>query len=85
MKVEEIRKHLLRRPFRPFLIHLDNGKTHLITHPEVIITEMVVVAVDDEGDAVYLAPEAISAITYYKKPTSLKRTRTRRTRTRKTS
>jgi hypothetical protein len=85
MEVEEIRKHLLRRPFRPFLIHMDNGKTHLITHPEVIITEMVVVAVDEDGDAVYLAPEAISEITYQKKPIKSSRTQSRRVRSRKAS
>ncbi|MDZ7369002.1 MAG: hypothetical protein ONB43_24575 [candidate division KSB1 bacterium] len=85
MKIEEVRKHLLRRPSRSFIIHLDNGKTPLITHPEVIIMEMVVVAVDEEGDAVCLAPEAICAIAYYKKTTLSKRNRARRTRTRKTS
>jgi len=85
MELEEIRKHVIRRPFRSFIFHLDNGTTHLITHPEIIITEKVVVAVDNDGDAVYLAPEAISAITYYKGRTPAKRTRTRRTGTRKTS
>jgi hypothetical protein len=67
MNLEEIRKHVIRRPFKPFIIHMDNGKTHLIPHPEIIVTESVVVAVDDDGDAVYLAPEAISAISYMKK------------------
>jgi hypothetical protein len=64
---------------------MDNGKTHLITHPEVIITEMVVVAVDEDGDAVYLAPEAISEITYQKKPIKSSRTQSRRVRSRKAS
>jgi hypothetical protein len=85
MDIEEIRKHLLRRPFRPILIHMDNGRTHLITHPEIIVTEMVVVAVDEDGDAVYLAPEAISKITYPKKRTATRRARVTRTRTRKAS
>jgi hypothetical protein len=44
-----------------------------------------VVAVDKDGNAVYLAPEAISAITYYKKRTPAKRARTKRIRIRKTS
>jgi hypothetical protein len=85
MKVDEIQKHVLRRPFRAFNFHLDNGKTHLITHPEIIITEKVVVAVDEDGDAVYLAPEAISAITYYKERAETKRTRIKRARTKKAS
>jgi hypothetical protein len=84
MEIEEIRKHVVRHPFRSFIIHLDNGKTYLITHPEIIITEKVVVAVDKDGDAVYLAPEAISAITYYKERAAAKRTRAKRTRTKKT-
>ncbi len=85
MELEEIRKHVIRRPFRAFIFHLDNGTTHLITHPEIIITEKVVVAVDKDGDAVYLAPEAISAVTYYKGRLPVKRTRARQPRTRKSS
>jgi len=85
MEIEEIRKHVLRRPFRPFIFHLDNGTTHLITHPEIIITEKAVVAVDKDGDAVYLAPEAISAVTYYKGRIPAKRTRAKQPRKRKIS
>jgi len=64
---------------------MDNGKTHIITHPEIIITETIVVAVDDDGDAVYLAPEAISAISRYKNETAPKRMPAKRTRTRRAS
>lgn len=83
MELEEIRKHTAVRPFKPFIIHMENGKTHIITHPEIIIIETIVVAVDEDGDAVYLAPEAIRAISRYKtqsrtKPGPAKRTRTRR-------
>jgi hypothetical protein len=85
MELEEIRKHLVVRPFKPFIIHMDNGKTHIITHPEIIITETIVVAVDEDGDAVYLAPEAISAISRYKNPTKPKRLTSKRTRTKKAS
>lgn len=85
MNLEEIRKHVTRRPFKPFIIHMDNGKTHLIPHPEIIVTESVVVAVDDDGDAVYLAPEAISAITYMKASARPKRTATKRKQTKKAS
>lgn len=85
MELEEIRKHAMVRPFKPFIIHMDNGKTHIIMHPEIIITETIVVAVDEDGDAVYLAPEAISAISRYKEQTKLRRARSKRTRSRKTS
>ncbi|MCI0692187.1 hypothetical protein L0337_09315 [candidate division KSB1 bacterium] len=85
MELGEIRRHLSVRPFKPFIIHMDNGKTHIITHPEIIITETIVVAVDEDGDAVYLAPEAISAISRYKNPTKPGRLPARRTRTKKAS
>ena len=81
MELEEIRKHTAVRPFKPFIIHMDNGKTHIITHPEIIITETIVVAVDEDGDAVYLAPEAIGAISRYKNPTASKRMPVKRART----
>jgi hypothetical protein len=81
MDLEEIRKHVARRPFKPFIIHMDNDKPHLIPHPEIIVTPNVVVAVDDDGDAVYLAPEAISAITYLKASVRSKRATAKRKRT----
>lgn len=83
MELEEIRKHSAVRPFKPFIIHMENGKTHIITHPEIIITETIVVAVDEDGDAVYLAPEAISAISRYKTQSKIKRGPAKRTRTRR--
>lgn len=85
MELEEIRKHTAVRPFKPFIIHMDNGKTHIITHPEIIITETIVVAVDEDGDAVYLAPEAISAISRYKNQSRTKRVPAKPTRTRRAS
>jgi hypothetical protein len=62
MEVSEIRKHLKVRPFKPLEIHLDNGDKYIVTHPEVIVTDSIVVAVDEHGEAIYMAPEAISAI-----------------------
>jgi hypothetical protein len=85
MELDEIRRHALVRPFRPFIIHMDNGQKHVITHPEIIITEKIVVAVDRDGDAVYLAPEAISVITYTKVSSRPKRTAAKRKRTKKAS
>lgn len=85
MGIRKIRNYTLARPFRPFLFHMDDGQTHLITHHEIIITKTIVVAVDKNGDAVYLVPEAISAITYYKEKAATKRTRTKRARTKKAS
>ena len=62
MDVNEIRKQLRIRPFKPLEIHLDNGDRYLVTHPEVVVTDSIVVAVDEQGEAIYMAPEAISAI-----------------------
>lgn len=42
MDVSEIRKQLAVRPFKPIEIHLDNGEMYLITHPEVIVTKVIV-------------------------------------------
>ncbi|MFQ5866250.1 MAG: hypothetical protein ACE5IW_13590 [bacterium] len=67
MDVSEIRKQLAVRPFKPIEIHLDNGEMYLITHPEVIVTKVIVVAVDNKGEVIYIAPEAISAIKYSNK------------------
>ena len=66
MEVKEIRQLVSKRPFRPIIFHLENGGSQLISHPEIIITESIVVAVDDDGEAVYITPEAITSITYQK-------------------
>jgi len=64
MDVDEIRRLVKVHPFRPFELHLDAGEKYLITHPEIIIHEVMVVAVDHRGELVYIAPEAISAIRF---------------------
>jgi hypothetical protein len=64
MDVEEIRKTTKARPFKPFEIHLDNGDFHLVTHPEIIITDTIIAAVDQNGKMVLIAPEAVSSIKY---------------------
>ncbi|NUO81996.1 hypothetical protein HUU05_18130 [candidate division KSB1 bacterium] len=75
MEVNEIRKLASRRPFRPIIFHLDNGSGQLISHPEIIITESIVVAVDEEGEAVYITPEAITSNTYQKASKASQRVR----------
>lgn len=62
MEISQIRKLVSARPFKPIVFHLDNGEEQLITHPEIIVTEIMIIAVDDVGEPVYIAPEAISAI-----------------------
>jgi hypothetical protein len=62
MEVEEIRKTT-----KAFEFHLDNGDVHLITHPEIIITNAIIAAVDQDGKMVLIAPEAVSSIKYTEK------------------
>jgi len=64
MHSEQIRKQFAVRPFKPLEVHLDNGETYDITHPEIIVTDVIVVAVDKNGEVIYIAPEAISAIKF---------------------
>jgi hypothetical protein len=66
MHTEQIRKQFAMRPYKSLEIHLDNGEMYEITHPEIIVTDMVVVAVDKNGEVIYIAPEAISAIKFSK-------------------
>jgi len=65
MHVEEIRKSVQQRPFKAFEIYLDNGQKYLISHPEnILITNTLIVTVDEQGKAVLIAPEAISSICF---------------------
>lgn len=64
MEVEEIRKTTKARPFRPFELHLDNGEIHPVTHPEIIITDTLIVTVDQDGKVVLITPESVSSIKF---------------------
>ena len=62
MEVAEIKKVVTVRPFKPFEIHLDNGEVHKITHPEIIVSNTLVMTIDEHGDSVLIAPEAVTSI-----------------------
>ncbi len=64
MKVNDIRRLVQQRPFKPLVFHLDNGERQIANHPEIIVTEMMIVLVDDYGQLIYLVPEAVSAVRY---------------------
>lgn len=64
MNVEEIRQVVRQRPFKPFLFHLDNGQKHAIRHPEVIVSNQLIMTIDENAKAVLIAPEAVSAIEF---------------------
>jgi len=63
MEVDEIRKVAKARPFKAFEIRVENGEKYLIPHPEnVFITNQIIVTVDEQGESILIAPEAVSAI-----------------------
>jgi hypothetical protein len=64
MDIEVIRKKLNERPFKAIVFHLDNGEKQVIRHPEIIVTDVMVMAADDDGLPVLIKPEAITAIHY---------------------
>jgi hypothetical protein len=37
MRLEEVQQLLRARPFRPFRLHLSNGRSHEIRHPELVL------------------------------------------------
>jgi hypothetical protein len=63
MEVDEIRKVAKARPFKAFEIRMENGEKYLIPHPEnIFITNQLLVTVDEQGQSILIAPEAVSTI-----------------------
>jgi hypothetical protein len=52
MTPEDLEDYLKRQPFMPFRIHMGNGRTHEVRHPEtaILTIEAVVVGVHQEGE-----------------------------------
>lgn len=52
MSPEELEAYLKRQPFMPFRIHMGNGRTHDVRHPETALVTMdaVVVGVHELGE-----------------------------------
>ena len=50
MTSEELIEQLAERPFRPVRIHLSNGRTHEVRHPEMAIVGEDVIALGVESD-----------------------------------
>ena len=64
MNIEEIRQVVKRKPFKPFIFSLDNGEKHAVRHPEIIVTDVLIVTVNDDGKPVLIAPEAVTSIEF---------------------
>jgi len=65
MNIEVIREAARQRPFRAFMLYLDNGKMHTVRHPEIIVTNILIMTIDDEGKPVLIAPEAVTSLEYW--------------------
>jgi hypothetical protein len=52
MTAEEIRDHLIRRPFMPFRAHLTDGSHHDVRHPEMafLTRYSLEIAAENQGD-----------------------------------
>jgi hypothetical protein len=37
MRMEDLQRLLREQPFRPFSIHLSNGRSHEVRHPELVV------------------------------------------------
>jgi hypothetical protein len=64
MNVDEIRKIAKRRPFKPFIFDLDNGEKQAVLHPEIVVGNEIIVAIDDNGKSIMIVPEAVSSIEF---------------------
>ncbi|MEM7808969.1 MAG: hypothetical protein AAF561_12745 [Planctomycetota bacterium] len=69
MAPQEIRKHHIKRPFRPFRIHMNDGSEYEVTDPFHMTVNMLDVVVGwdpDEGGiptrSMYLSPSHVSRI-----------------------
>lgn len=78
MDLEVIRRTLNERTFRPIVFHLDNGEKQVVKHPEILVSEINVITLDDDGRPVFIKPEAITAIHYARKATPPRSPRSRK-------
>jgi hypothetical protein len=66
MDTSTIREAVLRHPFRPFTLRMNDGREYYIPHPEyVAVSPVVVLAVNSTNNAgVYLEPQLIASLQY---------------------
>ena len=64
MDIAIIRKTLADRPFRPFVMRLNDGREFAVKHPEwVFLDKRDVLIVDDEDTWIHLEPILIASLT----------------------
>lgn len=55
MNTETLRELLQRRPFEPFQIHLSNGETYSIRHPEMaMLLKTRIIIGDPDSDKMWI-------------------------------
>jgi hypothetical protein len=64
LKPETLRRFFARGPYVPVEVMLASGECLRIPSPEVIITDELLVAVDDKGSLEWVVLEAIAAVRY---------------------
>jgi len=66
MDTNAIREAVLKRPFRPFILRMNDGRQFYIPHPEYVAVSRRVVSVIDHVSeaAVYLEPILIASLQY---------------------
>lgn len=62
MKTATIRTLVAHRPFRPLEVCLNNGDRYRIGSPEILLTDTDLVALDSDGDFVWVDTDAVAAI-----------------------
>lgn len=45
MRAHEILKHMRRQPFTPFRVHITDGASHEVRHPEMIVVTRTEIAI----------------------------------------
>lgn len=50
MAPHEIREQIRRRPFQPFRVHLANGSSYEVYHPELILVTQTLVVIANATD-----------------------------------
>ena len=70
MDTQSIREAILRRPFQPFVLRMNDGREFRIPHPEyVAVSRRALVVIDaDTQAAVTLEPILIASMRFEEKP-----------------
>jgi len=66
MRIDQIRGAQLYQPFRPFTLHLADGRSFLVDHPEFMLVSRdsrTIVVNDVEGNIEIIGPMLVTSLT----------------------